>query len=230
MPGCSLWWMGTCREGVPRGARSEGAAWIVARAKAAARSLQGPARSAGPRLLQPAGGAIPVGGLGAVCAELLRQGPVSVGQGGHQTGTMVHLQRAGAGRHGQAPPALQKAAAHEVARLLHRVRDGLPRLLHAQAGQGQVRGWRAVPGLLEDVAVRRRGRWRPALERGLGGCTCKEQSPPDERVPAPLLALPGQQRGPVEQGRILPGSQHLLWVWSRLLLTGGGLLSVCLKR
>lgn len=192
MPGCSLWWRGTCKEGggspqrgQVRGGRLDRCPGQALGEAPSARSLQGPARSAGPRRLQPAGRAIPVGGLGAVCAELLRQGPVSVGQGGHQTGTMVHLQRTGTGGHGQAPPALQKAAPHEVARLLHRERDGLPRLRHAQAGQGQVRGRGAVPRLLEDVAVWRRRRWRPALERRLGGCTCKEQSPPDERVLTP---------------------------------------------
>lgn len=164
---------------------------------------------------------------------------MSVGQGGHQAGTMMHLQRTGAGGHGQAPPSLQKAAAHEVTGLLHREGDRLPRLLQAHAGQGQARGWGAIPRLPEDVAVWRRRRWRPPLEGRLGGCTCKEHSLPRERAlalsfPLPRTAgTPRAAEGPCGASPNSAGlltSRHLLWAWSMLLLTGGGLLSACLKR
>lgn len=129
---------------------------------------------------------------------------MSVGQGGHQAGTMMHLQRTGVGGHGQAPPGLQKAVAHEVAGLLHREGDRLPRLLQAHAGQGQARGWGAIPRLPEDVAMWRRRRWRPPLEGRLGSCTCKEHSLPGER--ASTLSFP-----PPQNCRDSPGSRGALW-------------------
>lgn len=79
-------------------------------------------------------------GLGTVSTQLLGQGPVPIAEGGHQVGTVLHLNLTGTGANGKTPPGRAWScplhAAEHVNRLLHLDGHllGLGRLLYAQAG------------------------------------------------------------------------------------------------